>query len=86
MEEPTNYVMGRAPIHVTAWMLGHYQAQVDNNKLLSDVPLWQLDPRYLHELEKRAWKETAYLQTDTAMFKELKEAYIKIDELERRLY
>lgn len=66
------------PIQVTAWMLGHYRARVDDSKFLSDVPLWNLDSRYVAELERRAYKEVAALEEDRVLYNELRQAYSEI--------
>lgn len=70
------------PEIVTAWMLGHYQARVDDNKFLSDVSLWNLDPRYVAELERRAYKEVSSKEGFDVMYKKLQEAYKEIGDLE----
>lgn len=70
------------PVQVTAWMLGHYQARVDDSKLLSDIPLWNLDPRYVAELERRAYHEVSLIEGSDITYKELKQAYIEIGELQ----
>lgn len=68
------------PIQVTAWMLGHYQARKDDNKFLSDVPLEDLDRRYVAELERRAYKEAMMIEGTEPVYTELKNAYIEIGE------
>lgn len=69
------------PPQVTAWMLGHYQARVDDCKLLSDVPLKKLDPRYVAELERRAYQAVLLIEGSDAPYQELKSAYKQIGEL-----
>jgi len=69
------------PPQVTAWMLGHYQARIDDCKLLSDVPLRNLDPRYVAELERRAYEAVSMIEGSDIPYKELKSAYIQIGEL-----
>jgi len=43
---------------VKAWMNGYYKAQIEHRVALSDLPLEDLDRRYLRELAIRAEKET----------------------------
>lgn len=49
------------PPRVKAWMLGYYASQQELRKGLIDIPLEELDGRYLDELTKRAYKETKFL-------------------------
>ena len=69
------------PPQVTAWMLGHYQARVDDSKFLLDVPLKKLDPRYVAELERRAYLAVALIEGSDAPYQELKSAYTQIGQL-----
>ena len=71
----------RFPPLVKAWMFGHYQARVDDCKLLSDVPLENLDPRYVAELERKAYEAIAKIEGLDTPYIELKSAYTQIGEL-----
>jgi hypothetical protein len=63
-------------------MFGHYQARVDDCKLLSDIPLEKLDPRYVAELERRAYEALAKIEGLDTPYIELKSAYTEVGELQ----